>query len=811
MKKMTFSLLFVFTLIFGIVGISAAQIEPPIAPPIWEMDGLRIEYQYVDVTIENQVATTHIDQLFVNDNDWLLEGTYLFPLPDGAAVSQLTMWVDGQPIEAKILEQGEARQIYDEIVRQLRDPALLEYVGTRAIQANVFPIPPNDERRIEIEYSQILPADNGLVHYSFPQSTDLYSNAPLDNQRIRAEVHSNEEMRTIYSPSHAVDIVHDGRYHAIIGYEDSNVLADNDYELYYSVSPDEIGLNLLSYKESGQDGFFTLLVAPPVESETIIAKDVILVVDTSGSMEGEKMVQAQEAAQYVADHLNPDDRFNIVSFSTGTRSFARALVGAGESDGRSTHTQFINNLSAIGGTNISQALLEAAAMAGSERPTTIIFITDGLATEGIVDTPLLLDAVAQAMPADARIFVFGVGNDVDPILLDGLSQAHRGTSSYVRPGESINEEVSAFYAKVSAPVLTNITLDFDEIMVEQQYPSALPDLFAGQQLVLTGRYRDGGAATITLSGKVNGETRTFVYEDNSFRNSGGDAFIPRLWATRAIGHLLTQIRLHGESEELVQSVINLSVRYGIITPYTSYLIEEDDIFSQSGRNTLMDDELSAEFEEETAEGAVAEAAMSADMSDAAAPMAAPRVMATAPAVGKMVEGEDAVDGAFSGGREVNAIQYVGSKTFILKNNVWMDTSFDADSQTPQMVTFASDTYFALLDSAPEVGQYLALGDQVLLVYGGQVYQVTPDGEEGEIVLPDVATTAVATTADSPVEATPADTTSASDGRESVTPEPTTTDNRTPRETTAASGLCSSAAALPLLFGVLGFWGKKKRK
>ena len=373
MKKRLVYLVLLVSLFVGLLGSGTAvsaqtpdPIEPPILPPIWNFEGLRIDYQRVNVTIEDQVATTHIDQFFVNDNDWILEGTYLFPLPEGAAVSQLTMWVDGQAIEAKILEKDEARQIYDEIVRQLRDPALLEYVGTQAIQANVFPIPPRDERRIEIEYKQILPADNGLIHYVYPQSTDLYTNTPLDEQAIRVEVVSNEEIRAIYSPSHPVAINRDGDFRAVAGYEDANVTADKDFELYYTVSPENIGLNLLSYRESGQDGFFLLLVAPSVQVDEVVAKDVILVVDTSGSMEGEKMAQAKEAALYVVEHLNPADRFNIVSFSTGTRSFAEGLVRADDAgDSRS----FINSLEAIGGTNISQSLLEATGWRRKASPT----------------------------------------------------------------------------------------------------------------------------------------------------------------------------------------------------------------------------------------------------------------------------------------------------------------------------------------------------------------------------------------------------------------------------------------------------------
>ncbi|MCA9923824.1 MAG: hypothetical protein KC421_15710, partial [Anaerolineales bacterium] len=197
MKEKLLTTLFTLLALFSWTQAAVyAQIAPPEPPIVLPPPDVTIAYQRVNVTIDDQVATTHIEQLFVNENDWMLEGTYLFPLPPEAAVSQLTMWVDGTPIEAKILEKDEARAIYDEIVRQLRDPALLEYVGSSAIQANVFPIPPHSERKIEITYTQVLPADGGLFHYVYPQSGKLYTNLPLQTQSIRVEVRSNEAMRT---------------------------------------------------------------------------------------------------------------------------------------------------------------------------------------------------------------------------------------------------------------------------------------------------------------------------------------------------------------------------------------------------------------------------------------------------------------------------------------------------------------------------------------------------------------------------------------------------------------------------------------
>ena len=808
MKKLTPFVFVVFVLlavVFPDTAVLAQDRVPPVIteepmPPIddwptWQMDGLEIPYQRVDVTIEGQVATTHIEQLFRNPTDWLLEGTYFFPLPPGAAVSQLTMWVNGEPIEAKILEKDEAREIYDEIVRQLRDPALLEYVGTDAIQANVFPIPPAEERLVEIEYTSLLPAENGLIHYRYPQTADLYTNAPLGEQSIRVEVTSEEPIRTIYSPSHSVAVNRDGEFKAVVGYEENNVTPDQDFELYYTVSPEAIGLNLLTYKEQGEDGFFLMLVTPGIETAgSVVAKDVILVLDTSGSMEGAKLAQAQEAAAYVVEHLNAQDRFNIVSFSTGTNLYERELLPAAEPG---EFKQFINSLDALGGTNISEALLQAAALVDRERPATIIFLTDGLATEGIDDTPLLLEAVEAQMPKNARIFAFGVGNDVDTMLLDTLAQNHRGVTTYVRPGQAIDETVSGFYAKVGSPVLTDISLDTGDVRTSQIYPGQLPDLFAGTQLVLAGRYRDGGSETVTLRGSVNGEEQVFRFPGQRFlddapaRADGGEPFIPRLWATRAIGHMMQQIRLFGEDEELVQSIVNLSTRYGIITPYTSFLIEEDDIFAQTAEEPvfmLEAEEALAAPAAVSGESAVDRAAMEAELAAAEAPLA----MATMAPLGK--------SGGYSGQPLVSA----GSKTFFQRNGVWVDSAFDPNLAEPLLIPFASAAYFDLLSEWPEAGEYLALGEEILLVLGGQVYQISAGAVESVAKMPETAekipsaeTPEVQSAAKesdvAPSAVQPNDT-----GAQSVEP-------------VAGLPLCGAALALPLLLvGGLGIIGNRRR-
>ena len=697
-------------------------VDPPPGVDVRLDQSLAIKYHHVDIQIKDQVATTRVDQVFVNDNPWTAEGTYIFPLPEGAAVSDFVMWVDGKAVHGEILEADEARTIYDDVVRRMKDPALLEYVGRKALKASVFPIPPGEERKIELEYSQILPVENGLVHYIYPLSTERFSSRPLEDLVVRAQIESREPLKAVYSSRHEVSIDREDDYHALLGLEQSDVLPDRDFELFYTISSEKIGLNLLSFKEEGQDGFFLLLAAPDVKvnEEEIVVKDIILVLDTSGSMQGEKMDQAKEAARYVLNHLNPLDRFAIVSFATTTRSFSPSLEPAAQAD---KGKDFLDRLEAMGSTDINRAMIEAVGLAEEVRPTTLIFLTDGLPTEGVTVTGAILDNVAREAPDNVRIFSFGVGDDVDTDLLDQISLDHGGASTYVRPGEEIDEEVSAFYRRVKMPVLSDLSLDWGDIIVDQVYPQRIPDLFAGSQLIMLGRYREGGPAKITLKGMVNQEERSYTYEDLSFRKEGGDDFIPRLWATRAVGYYLTQIRLYGEKQEWIDSIVSLSTRYGIITPYTSFLVQEKDIFSNKGREEAISD-----FEEEmaaaAAEPAFGEAAVEKAVyqkSLSAAPVGA--------AVPVNMSVSTGIDGTSKMVRVSEVLKNVGSKTFLWRNDTWIDTTFDRSMKTKK-VAFLGEEYFDLISQVPVLGSYFALGERVIVVHEGQAYETVAEDDSG---------------------------------------------------------------------------------
>ncbi len=676
-----------------------------ICPPRPE---LAIVYHRVTVTIQDQVAVTRVDQAFRNDSGATVEGIYVFPLPPESSVTRFSLWVGGKKVEGKVLTAEEARAIYEDIVRRQRDPALLEYIDRGAVQARIFPIAPGETRQIQLEYTQTLPMNNGLVHYRYPLNTEKFSSQPLEQVSIAVNARSTQALRAIYSPSHPISVTRDGEHNFRAGYEASGVRPDTDFDLYYSTAQNGIGLNLMTFHDptGGEaDGFFLMLVSPGLDTgDSQVAKDVIFVLDRSGSMDGEKFEQAQQAAQYVLEHLNTEDRFGLIAFSTGMEPFASELLPASR---RSEAERWITTLSAEGSTDIHRALLEAAAMVHPGRPTYMIFLTDGLPTEGVIDREQILQAFASAAPSTVRLFAFGVGYDVDTVLLDSLAQAHHGATTYVAPGESLDEAVSAFYARITSPVLTDLQLDFGRITAYDYYPQELPDLFGGSQLVVAGRYRGNGSSTITLTGRVNSESRSFSYPGQTFSASGGLSALSRLWATRKIGHLLNEIRLHGAEREMVDAVVALSVRYGIVTPYTSYLVTEPEALSADSRQQITDQAL-RELQ------------------------AMPTQVAGAPAVQKAQE-----QSQLAGAQSVPApslpeaqdvVRNAGSHSFVLHGEVWIDTSFDVGRMQATPIAFGSADYFKLAGVSPEVGAALALGPRVIVVWQGVAYEIVAEGE-----------------------------------------------------------------------------------
>ena len=494
-------------------------IERPIyvPPSHFPFAPLEVTSHQVNVKIDGQVAITSIDQEFYNPNDQRLEGFYMFPVPKGAHIDKFSMEIGGKSVEAELLPADKARGIYEDIVRKMRDPALLEYAGRDLFKVRIFPIEPRSRKPIKISYTELLRSDAGTVTYLYPLSTEKFSARPIKNLSVKIELKSAEPLASIYSPSHKVEIKRDGPNRAVIGYESKDEKPDTDFQLVYSSDTRDVGLKLITYKPDSDDGYFLLLAAPTISNETKpAAKDVVFVVDTSGSMAGAKLQQAQKALRFCVENLNADDRFEIVRFSTEAEPLFRELVPA-DSDHRKRANGFIDDFKPIGGTAIADALQSALKVRPdkSDRPFVVIFLTDGLPTVGTRNPEEIVANIKKA--SGVRIFSFGIGSDVNTQLLDQIAEGTRAFSQYVLANEDLELKVSNFYTRIKEPALTNLKLDLGGgVRTAKMYPADLPDLFKGDQLVVAGRYSGAGDVEAKAD-RQRRRPRTDVYLQTAFR------------------------------------------------------------------------------------------------------------------------------------------------------------------------------------------------------------------------------------------------------------------------------------------------------
>src|SRR5947199_8141297 len=432
--------------LFLLGGISQSRgdgfivVERPIYVPLthFPFAPLEVTSHHVNVKIDGQVAITSIDQEFYNPNDQRLEGTYMYPVPEGAHIDKFSMEIGGKMVDAELIRSDKSRQIYEDLVRRMRDPALLEYDGRDLFKVRIFPIEPRSRKPIKISYTELLRSDAGTVTYSYPLSTEKFSAQPIKSLSVKVEVKAEQPLASIYSPSHKVEIKRDGANRAVIGYESKDETPDTDFQLVYNSEARDVGLSLIVDKPAGEDGYFLLLAAPTIAKETKPApKDVVFVVDTSGSMAGAKLQQAKKALEFCVENLNGEDRFEIVRFSTEAEPLFGKLVDA-DSEHRKRASNFIADLKPIGGTAIADALQAAlkARTEKTERPFIIIFLTDGLPTVGTRNPDEIVADVKKAGD-DARIFSFGVGSDVNTQLLDQIAEGTRAFSQYVLENEDL--------------------------------------------------------------------------------------------------------------------------------------------------------------------------------------------------------------------------------------------------------------------------------------------------------------------------------------------------------------------------------------
>lgn len=759
-RRHPLALLFAATLLV-MVGVALPRTSSAIGlliPQQSDQKPFQVERHRVDIEITNSAAVTTVEQVFRNHTRRPMEATFVFPLPAGATVSDFSLWINGKKTQGAVLEKDEARKTYESIVRRLRDPGLVEYMDGRLFKASIFPIPPNGTQKLELKFSQVLDRRGGFLRYTYPMGVgEKYVAAKTKRDfTLTASVEAPVPISTVYSPTHEVSVDRAGDKKAVVGAEQMEATLDRDFQLYigHSKKGKNIGLDLMVYDpdgKGGNDGYFMASMAPNVEvkEKKRAPQAYTFVIDTSGSMSGEKIKQARETLAFCIERLEAEDLYNVVRFSTGVETLFDNPKKATKSQ-REKGRSFAEGLRAAGGTSIDTALERALAQEVPEdRVHQVIFVTDGIPTIGQTNPDEILKSSKAKLGANERIFSFGVGYDVNTKLMDGLARHGRGHSDYVKPGEDMEQPIAALYTRISSPVLSDVEVDFGKARVYDAYPTPLPDLFRGDQIVMFGRYRGRFASPIELSGEAAGSERSYTFKAEGKASTEEElAFVAEIWATRKVGYLLEQIRLNGENEELKSEVIRLAKKFGLVTPYTSYLAVDD---SETGRPEPrprprprpnpphpqpLEDSLSGS--QGVGGGANAQAAPE--------PSRSRREAEKKQARGKFrgfgkSSGQEAVEAAeatqdYKDSDKVDAPsqrarRHVAGRTFERTSKGWIQQGLEADAKggkadEVEKVVAYSDAYFQLLRKHPELQKVARLGGRIRVKVGETIYQIVPE-------------------------------------------------------------------------------------
>jgi Ca-activated chloride channel homolog len=748
------------------VLISQSQRPTPLPRPIVQpmppsTSSYRIKELEIQSRIQDQVARVSVTQTFINTGSSTMEVSFCFPLPYDGAIDQMTFMVDGKEYAAKLLPAKEAREIYLSHVRRNEDPALLEWVGMGMFRTSIFPVPPGAERKVTIGFTQLLRFSDQLTDFLYPLSTARYTDQPIESFKFNASIESQSKIKNVYSPTHSVNVERPDEYRAQVSLESKNVIPITDLRLLFDSSDQQVGASVISYRpDPKEDGYFLLLTAPEVgaQSASSAPKTVIFVMDRSGSMSGKKIDQARDALRFVLNSLNPNDLFNIVVYDNLVESFRPELQRFDEQS-RQAALAYVNNIFAGGSTNISGALTTALGMIqDSQQPSYLLFLTDGLPTSGETNEMKIAQLVSQANTHRTRIISFGVGYDVNSRLLDRLSRDNYGQSEFVRPDEDIEQYVSRLYRRMSTPVLMDADLKIvpedtavdAASVINRVYPRRLLDLFAGQQMVVVGRYRTSGNVKVTISGLVADQPVSFDFSGALIDKSNDQtfAFVETLWAVRRIGEIIDELDLSGQNQELIAELVSLSTKYGIMTPYTSFLADETSSIRQLSdvsdnlfrtQNNLSQQLSIAEgrfgFEQRATKKSYREAAQATPSGgfmlggrggtdSATLPALSPspafgigRTQAAGPA--EMATGE-------------SAIANVSNQTLYKRGNTWVaenakNVDLEQDQGKVKSIARFSEDYFQLVaENDPSENAVLAWqhpGQELLVMFRGQYYHI----------------------------------------------------------------------------------------
>jgi Ca-activated chloride channel family protein len=654
----------------------------------------------VRVTVDGRVARFEVEERFQNRGGGMAEGAYLYPLPSDAAFSDFSLFQGDQELKGEVMPADRARQIYEEIVRRKRDPALLTLAGHGLIRAQVFPIQPGETRTVILRYTQVLPASGDALRLRYSLG------ARGDSARVSFRVRlPGDRFGRPYSPTHSLALTDgpDGTRASI------DQPGGSEIQLLLPFRRPMAGGTVLTSATPNEPGHFLLLLTPPApDDRDRLPRDLTLVVDVSGSMSGDKLEQAKAALEQALGTLQPIDRFRVVAFSTTVRSFREGFVAATAENVREAR-RFVAALEASGGTNISGALDAALGGEATDHLALLVFLTDGLPSVG-ERAPDRIAESAGSRIGRTRVFPVGIGHDVNTYLIERLATEGRGAAEFIPPGGNVEDVVGGLLGKLSRPALTDLRIVSSPVPLEQLAPATLPDLFFGEELLVLGRYQGSGEGRVVIEGSRNGRTVRFSVDATFPRNQPDNQFVGALWAARRIGDLTRELRLEGSTPERIERIRDLALRYGVISEYTSYLVQEPEAVA-AGR-------IRPEFQQNLP--APAAATGEADFRRARETAALSKTVKLDELVvtGTANAAKRSLGNAVASAQTDGVIRRSGNRLFVRRDGLWTDAAHRATVRTVSIAPF-SPAYFRLLEALPELVPML-LGEDRQLVAGRRV-------------------------------------------------------------------------------------------
>jgi len=681
----------------------------------------------VRVDLVDRVLRYEITETFVNRGDRVGEADFMFPLPRGAAFQDLKLEINGEMVAGETMNANQARQIYEEIVRRQRDPALLEWMGYGLLRARIFPIAPGEQKRVVVRFQTVAQREGDALRVDYFRGVRANQRETSQQSEGRMSfvlTYPNDPMYgRAYSPTHSL---YDDRYAGDVSGEYAFAAnnrgstrrveirdARGEVTLLIPVRRSAAAaISVLSNAPGNDDGFALITLSPPAIQPRAVPRDLTFVLDVSGSMSGEKMEQARAAGKQILRSLSAMDRFRLIDFSSDVRTFRDNFSSATRENIRAAE-RYLDELEAQGSTNVSGALDEALSTpVQSGRLPIVLFLTDGQPTVGERNASVIASSVAKQRGI-RRLFTFGVGADLNVSLIEQLALEGRGTASFVRPEESVERAVGIVASRLTSPLVTDVRIRADGVRLRKMHPSGPVDVFAGEDLVVLARYDGSGNAVVrfegqTTNGPVSWSSRVY-FPDRSRENP----FVARLWATQRVGYLSAEKRKHGGSQEINDEIRELGERFGIPTEFSSYLVLEPGM------------------RERRAMGAggtqLNSVVVGSATSAAPAPAAVQFEAAKTAAAQRSVTTLSAADAA-SGVREDANVRRGGNVTFVLRDSVWTDVRYKKTSPVLRVKPF-SEAYFKLIQMVPELREAFSVGERVIVSGSGMAIELTPSGEE----------------------------------------------------------------------------------